>query len=93
MKYFIKRTIGQFEDTMSCMWEGDNLPTFRRAGSSHCFDDRKVAERVLWRLQAKYPVTMDTPHFQSQAITYTIESIDTRNTQARTTEQNLAYFL
>ena len=77
MKYFIQRTIGHFCDTMSQLWEGNDLPTFRRDGNPYCFTDHNAAQRVLWRLQAKYPATMDTPHIPSKPITYTLESIDT----------------
>lgn len=52
MKYYIERTIGQISDTLSCLWEGGDLPTFKRDGNPYLFDDRGTAERVLWRLQA-----------------------------------------
>lgn len=93
MLYYIQRTIGQFCDTMSQLWEGDDLPTFMRDGNPYCFTDRKEAERVLWRLQAKYPVTINTPRIPSQPITYTLESVDTSNTQSFAPEQHLACFL
>lgn len=94
MKYYIKRTIGQFCDTMSQLWEGNDLPTFRRDGNPLCFSDYHEAQRVLWRLQAKYPSTMNTSAIPSQPITYSIESIDTReSSQPFATEQHLACFL
>ncbi len=95
MKYYILRTIGDFEDTLSHLWEGDDLPTFRRDGNPYMFDDKRTAERVLWRLRAKYPMTMDTPHIPSQPIDYSLESIDL--SKAETTqfapEQHLAQFV
>ena len=77
MLYYIQRTIGSFTDTLSALWEGDDLPTFRRDGNPYCFADPREAQRVLWRLQAKYPVTMDTPLIPSRPIVYNIETIDT----------------
>jgi len=93
MKYYIERTIGNFGDTMSRLWEGNDLPEFRRDGNPYCFDDYREAQRVLWRLQAKYPMTMDTEKIPSQPITYTLESVDTSNVQTFPTEQHLACFL
>jgi hypothetical protein len=85
MKYYIERTIGNFRDTMSQLWEGNDLPTFRRDGNPYCFTDHKAAQQVLWRLQAKYPMTLEVPTtgFTTQGkpllpslpITYTLEAI------------------
>lgn len=70
IKYYIERRIGLLSDTLACLWEGDDLPSFRRDGNPYLFTDRRTAERVLWRLQARYPVTMDTPQVPSQPIQY-----------------------
>lgn len=68
--YYIERQIGNFVDTLSCLWEGDDLPTFRRDGSPYLFDDRGTAERVLWRLESRYPMTIDTPRCPPCPIQY-----------------------
>lgn len=72
-KYRIERTIpGGFRDALLHLWEGDGLPSF--AGRTpYLFDDRAVAERIAWRLAAKYPETMATPHFPPpKPITYSV---------------------
>lgn len=95
MKRYIQRTAGKFTDTLSALWEGDDLPSFMRNGNPYLFDDHQAAIRVLWRLQAKYPVTFATEHFPAIPITYEIVSIDTTigDTQHVTPTQHLAMFL
>lgn len=71
-KYRIERSIpGGFRDSLLKLWEGDELPTF--AGRTpYLFDDKATAERVAWRLAAKYSETMATPHFPAKPITYSV---------------------
>lgn len=95
MKYYIVRTIGDFENTLACLWDGSDLPTFRRDGNPYTFDCIHVARRVLWRLEARYPTTMDTPHIPALPIQYHIEAINTQceDNQRFAPEQHLACFL
>lgn len=75
-KYYIVRVVGQQYDTLSKLWEGNDLPEFRRDGNPYMFDDRHEAKRVLWRLEAKCPMTMETPRAPSSPITYSIETVE-----------------
>lgn len=74
MAFVIQRTVGNISDHLLHLWEGDDLPTFRRA-RPYFFDDRATADRVLYRLQAKYPQSINTPRIPSQAITYTVKEV------------------
>jgi hypothetical protein len=74
MAFVVQRTIGNLHDALSCLWEGDDLPSFR-AHNPYPFDDRSVADRVSWRLQARYPLTIDTPRIPSQPITYSVKEV------------------
>lgn len=93
MKYYIERTIGNFTDTLSQLWEGSDLPTFRRDGNPYCFSCLHDARRVLCRLQARYPATMDTPLIPTQPIKYKMQSVDTSLEVQHAPEQHLAMFL
>ncbi len=90
MKYFIVRTIGNCSDTLACLWEGNDLPTFRRDGNPYLFDDYYTAQRVLWRLEAKYPKTFDTSLYLQRPIQYRIEKINTTVEVEHQPEQQLA---
>ncbi len=93
MKYFIVRTIGTFKDTLSCLWEGNDLPTFRRDGNPYLFDDHHTAQSVLWRLEAKYPKTFDTSLYLQRPIQYHIEKIDTTVEVEHAPEQHIGMFV
>jgi len=93
MLYFIERTIGAQSDTLSALWEGNDLPSFARNGRPYCFRCIATAERVLERLRAKYPTTIDTPRSPSVPIIYTIESVDTSREYECVPPQHLGMFL
>lgn len=76
MKYYIVRTIGMVSDTLKCLWEGDDLPTFARNGNPYLFDDHATAQRVLWRLEAMGLKTDIIPDIPQQDIKYELVSID-----------------
>lgn len=75
-KYRIERTIpGGFRDFLSRLWEGNDLPTF--AGSHpYEFSGKAEADRVAWRLAAKYPETMATPRIPARPITYSVVPVE-----------------
>lgn len=75
MKYYILRTVGKISDTLKCLWEGNDLPTFARNGNPYLFDDRGTAERILWRLEAMGLKT-NIPNVPQQDIKYEIVSVD-----------------
>lgn len=72
--YVIKRTIGRITDNLCQLWEGEDLPTFS-LGRRYEFSDRAVAERVMWRLQAKYAESFETEHFPALPIAYEIVTL------------------
>jgi len=92
MEYYIQRTVGKITDQLKHLWEGNDLPTFTRDGNPYLFTDRHEAKRVLHRLEARYPATMDTPKIPSQPIKYEIVRIETIK-QSFTPEQLLGCFL
>jgi hypothetical protein len=75
-QYYITRTVGLMDDTLSVLWEGNELPTFRRDGSPYLFTDKHAAKRVLWRLQSKYPVTISSDTLPAIRIVYTLTYLD-----------------
>ena len=79
MKYYIERTIGSISDTLKHLWEGDDLPTFKRDGNPYLFTDRATAERVLWRLQALGSKT-NIPPVPQQDIKYELVPVDLTKT-------------
>jgi hypothetical protein len=93
MKYFIERAIGAHSDTLEKLWEGNDLPLFSRNGHPYCFSCYREAQRVLWRLQARYSVTIDTPRSPSVPIAYSLESIDTSVAQEYRPQQHLGMFV
>lgn len=92
MECYIQRTVGKITDTLKCLWEGNDLPTFMRDGNPHIFTDRHEAQRVLWRLEARGMWTMDTPKIPPQQITYEIVLIETIK-QSFVPQQHLGCFL
>jgi hypothetical protein len=105
IKYYIERRIGLLSDTLACLWEGSDLPSFRRNGNPYLFSDRGAALRVLSRLEARYPTTIDTPRIPSQPIQYELmtagpnEDWECKNCESRecggciSTGQNLGCFV
>ena len=67
-----RRVVGTtFSDSLSRLWEGDELPTFRVA-DPYLVADLASARRVCWRLQARYGETFVTPEFPARPITYSV---------------------
>ena len=94
--YYIARTVGKITDTLKCLWEGNDLPTFMRDGNPYFFTCRHEAQRVLCRLEARGMLTMDTPKIPSQPITYEIVHFSISESDAIVNdrpEQHLACFL
>lgn len=61
LTYRIDRLIpGGFHDSLCCLWEGNDLPSFNRS-SPYLFDGEAVAVRVMQRLEAKYNKTDPIP--------------------------------
>jgi uncharacterized Zn finger protein (UPF0148 family) len=89
MKYYIQRTIGKFTDTLSQLWEGSDMPTFRRDGNPYCFTCIHEAKRVLNRLKARYPKT----RYAEMPVNYNIESIDTTLEVHHAPEQHPSMFI
>ncbi len=58
-EFVIVRRIGRHHvDYLLCPWEGDDQPTFMSSlDRAHRFDHGN-AQRVMWRLQERYPKTV-----------------------------------
>lgn len=76
--HYIEREVGHglgFIDNLILLFEGDDLPTFARR-EPYFFDDLAVAERVVQRLAARYPMTEPAPGVApALLITYTIHTV------------------
>jgi hypothetical protein len=59
IEYVVSRRAGRITDHLLCLFEGDDSPQFGLSRDrAYRFSDRSVAERIVQRLQVRYPHSM-----------------------------------